>query len=485
MSTDAVSTGRAASYRLGEEHLSLEAVESLSARKGEPLWLLEKRRQGWELFERLPTPNWTRGIRNWWSSNMNEVDFDRLKPYADAVSTGGAASYSQLTQYQLAEQHPTGEGENSGDLSSGKLIQHNSEVVQVELSEEAKTAGVWFGSLDQAVIEKPELVQQYFMTRAVLVGEDRITALHAALWSGGLFLYVPKGVVLSAPFQAFFYADEPGLASFSHTLVVLGKNSSVKLIEEHRSPDSPVHSFDGGVVEILVGEGAKAEYYNPQEWGNGYFNYSVKRAVIGRDGFQRWVVATLGSSSSWVNVESVLEGQGAQAETTGLSFSTGEQHFDVKTKSLHAAPHTSANTLFKAVLDDASLTGFQGGIRVLPAGQQTDSFLEDHTLFLSDASKADALPSLDVDANDVRCSHGATIGMIDAEQIFYLQSRGLDRSEAEKMIVAGFFEDVIQRVPLESVRERLRDSIDAKQGGDGSLRVSGGESLMFNLNEID
>lgn len=451
-----------------EEHLSLAAVEKLSASKGEPEWLREKRRQGWELFERLPTPDWTRGIRGWWVSNLNELNFDALKPYAPA---GSQAYNFDLGNEQYGEGKP-----------SGILIQHNSETVKVELSEEAKAAGVWFGSLDQAVQEKPELIQKYFMTRCVPADENRLTALHAALWSGGAFLYVPKNVVLKAPFQTVFYADEPNLAYFSHTLVVTEKNSSVKLVEEHRSLNGEGQSLDSGIVEIFSGDGAKTEYYNPQEWGNNFVNYSTKRAMIGRDGFHRWVVATLGSNSSWSNVESVLEGENAQAETTGLSFSTGKQHFDVKTRSLHTAPHTNANSLFKAVLDEASKTGFQGAIRVLKNGQNTDSFLEDHTLFLSEASKADALPSLDVDANDVRCSHGATIGMIDAEQIFYLQSRGLDRSQAEQMIVAGFFEDVISRVPLESVRERLREAIANKQGGDESLRA-GGEGPMFAFDE--
>jgi len=452
-----------------EERLSLAAVEKLAAAKGEPDWLLEKRRRAWELFEQLPTPDWTRGIRSWWVSNLNEIEFDSLKPYAPASSPVYTFDF--------------GNGQAGEGAPSGAFIQHNSEVVRVELSEEAKAAGVWFGSLEQAVKEKPELVQKYFMTRCVPAEENRMTALHAALWSGGALLYVPKNVTLTAPFQTIFYADAPGLACFSHTLIVVDKNSSVKLIEEHRSPDSETKSLDDNVVEIFVAEGAKVEYYNPQEWGLGQNNYATKRAMIGRQGFNRWVVATLGSSSTWLTVDSVLEGEAAQSEATGLSFSTGTQHFDTKALSLHTTLHTNANAVFKAVLDDKSLTGFQGAIRVLKPGQHTDSFLEDHTLFLSEASKADALPSLDVDANDVRCSHGATIGMIDKEQIFYLMSRGLDRSQAEKMIVAGFFEDVIGRIPLESVRERMRDSIAAKQG-DGSLRATG-EGPMFNFNEVE
>ncbi len=453
-----------------EERLSLEAVLRLSASRGEPAWLQEKRRQAWDLFEKLPTPDWTRGIRGWWASHLTEIKFDQLKPYAPANSnTPDFGSFGK----RYGEAKP-----------SGLLIQHNSEVVKVELSEEAKTAGVWFGSLDQAVKEKPELVEKYFMTRCVPVNEDRIIALHAALWSGGAFLYVPARIVLEAPFQVFNYTDEPGLACFNHTLVVAEKNSRIKLVEEQRSPDGTEPNLDAGVVEIFANEGAKVEYYNPQEWGNTVNSYNLKRAMIGRDAFHRWVVATLGSRSTWQNVESVFEGENASGETTGLSFSRGNQHFDIKARSLHTGPHTTANTLFKVVLDDRSQTGFQGAIRVLKNGQHTDSFLEDHTLFLSEASKADALPSLDVDANDVRCSHGASIGMIDAEQVFYLQSRGLDKIQAEKMIVGGFFEDVIARIPLESVREHIRDSIDFKQGGE-SYRDRVGDEALFVFNEVE
>lgn len=451
-----------------EEKLSLAAVEKLSATKGEPAWLLEKRRKGWELFETLPTPDWTRGIRNWWSSTLSEVIFDEFQPYAAAGNDLG---------FKV--------GGTQDMVTSGLLVQHNSEVIRVELSDEARAAGVWFGSIDNAVKEKPELIQKYFMSRAVLPEEDRLMALHAALWSGGAFLYVPKNVTLDAPFQVVVYGDAPNLAAFTHTLIVAEAGSKVRLIEDHRSRDTETKWLNAGVTEIFVGTRAKVEYYNPQEWGLNCLDYSVRRAMVGREGRIDWVSATMGASSSWLTLESILEGEGAHSEIVGFSFSTARQRYDVKFLQKHIVPHTTATSLFKAVLDDKSQTGFRGAIRVLKPGQNTESLLTDHTLFLSEAAKGDALPSLDVDANDVRCSHGASIGMIDKDQIFYLQSRGLSRPEAEKMIVAGFLEEVIGRIPLVSVRDRLREAIDLKQGGAGAMREVEEEGQLFTYNDIE
>ncbi len=431
-----------------ERGLSREAVERISTERNEPSWLLEKRLAGWAAFETLPTPDWTRGIRGWWNATLRDLDFDMLQPY---VAAGQALPNLDLNNADEA-------------APSGVLVQYNSQIVRAELSEEAQAAGVVFCSLEEAVKTHPELVQKYFMTRCVPLDENRFTALHAALWTGGAFLYVPQDVTLEAPFRTAFYTDVEGLALFTHTLVIAERGSKVRLIEDHRSngkAGDPM-SVDSGITEIFIGESAKVEYYNPQEYGHNITNFSVKRAMVGKYGLHTWVIATLGSEVTRLTLESILEGQNSHADAIGLSFSTGQQNFDIATKTLHAVSHTSANSIFKAALDDASQLGFRGAIRTLKGAQHTDSFLNDHTLYLSEDSKADVLPSLDVDANDVRCAHGASIGMIDAEQIFYLMSRGLTQEEAEQMIVAGFFEEGIERIPLESVQQRLRGSIEAK-----------------------
>ncbi len=428
--------------------LTRAAVESLSAERQEPHWLREKRETAWAAFESLPTPDWTRGIRGWWNASLKNFKVEDFRPFA--------AAGQNLPEFDLHNQQE--------DISAGTLVQYNSQVVQVELSEEARQKGLVFSSLEDAVKTHPEIVRNYFMTRCVAVDEDRFTAAHAALWTGGVFLYVPEGVVIDAPVRVIFYTDQIGLALFTHTLIVTEKDAKVRVVEEHRSNGTKddQESFDSNVTEIFVGENARVEYYNSQEYGENITNFSVKRSLVGPYGHQSWMVATLGSQITRLTLESILAGENSSTETTGLSFSVNQQNFDIATKSLHQVSHTTANALFKAVLDDSSQLGFRGAIRAIKGAQQTDSFLEDHTLYLSEDSKADVLPSLDVDANDVRCSHGATIGMIDQDQIFYLMSRGLSHSQAQEMIVAGFFEGVIGRVPLESVKERLRSSIEAK-----------------------
>lgn len=432
--------------------LSWEAAEQYSVQNNEPDWLREKRRAGWDAFLSLPTPDWSRGIRGWWSSVLKPLNFDELTPFT-AAGAGNLPGNLDL--------------DNPKDAPAGLIVQHNTETARLELSEEARSKGVVLCSLTEAVKTHPEIIRQYFMTRCVPVDEDRFTAAHAAFWSGGVFLYVPKDVVLEKPFRSIYYIDQTQAALFSHTLIVTGANTRVRLIEEHRSNgqagDTAV--LDSGITEIFVGENSLVEYYNPQEYGENVTSIAVKRSMVGPHAIQRWIIANLGGDTSRLTLESVMEGEGAHSETTGLAFPIHNQHFDTQFRQLHTVPHTTANSVFKQVLNDASQLGFRGGIRTLKKAQFTDSFLQVHTLYLNDASKADILPFLDVDANDVRCAHGATTGMIDKDQIFYLQSRGLSWTEAEEMIVAGFFDEGIQRIPLESVQERLRESILTKLEG--------------------
>ena len=429
--------------------LSRPSFEQILTDQAEPQWLVERRRAGFQGFETLPTPDWTRGIRGWWNGTLKPMDFEVLQPFTPAGTI--------LPDFDLS-------GTTEDEAAAGVIVQHNNQVVRVELSRAARAAGVVLSSLEEAVKTHPQIVEKYFMTQVVPVDENRFTAMNAAFWRGGVFLYVPKDAVLTQPFRAVFYADQPHTALFTHTLLVTERNSQVRLIEEHRSSgaEGDPLTLDSGITEIVVGEGSTVEYYDAQEYAENVTNISVKRAIVGKNGLMRWMVATLGSEVTRLTLESNLNGEGSRAETTALAFPNHHQNFDTQTRQLHSVPHTTANSVFKQVLDDQSQLGFRGGIRTIKAAQHTDSFLQVHTLYLNEASKADTLPYLDVDANDVRCSHGATTGMIDKDQIFYLMSRGLSRQEAEEMIVAGFFEEAIERVPLESVREKLRQAIEAK-----------------------
>ncbi len=441
---------------VAEGLLTLEAVEKLSLAKHEPDWMLAKRREAWTLFESLPTPDWTRGIRGWWHSAVKQLDINTLQPYTPAGN-----ALPELDSFNVAEEGD--EVEMVTEVLAGIIVQYNSEVVRIELSVEATAAGVIFTSLDEAVQKHPELVQQYFMSSNVKAEENKFTALHAALWSGGAFLYVPDKVEITAPFRIVFYTDVPQAALFSHVVVVTGAGSKAKVIEEQLSNDEVGGQImDANIVETFVGKDSTLEFYNPQEWGTNVNNFSTKRALLSNNSLNRWIVALFGSDETRLDLESITQGEGARAETIGAIFPTGDQHHDLKTTTRHSVPHTNGDALFKAALRDRGQYGFQGKIRVDKNGKFTKSVLGDHVLFLSEESKADALPSLDVDANDVQCAHGQTIGMVDDNQIFYLQTRGLSRDEAISTIVSGFFEQVTDRVPLASVRERLRRSLARK-----------------------
>jgi Fe-S cluster assembly protein SufD len=413
-----------------------------------------------KLYEALPVPDWTRGIRGWWTSSLKELRLESLKPFTPA---GSSLPNLNLDGKVTIEDEEEGETREIVEQTAGVIVQYNSEVVQVELSEEALAQGVIFCSLDEAVQKHPALVHEYFMTSNVKSDDNKFAALHAALWSGGAFLYVPKNVIIDAPFRVVFYADTANSAIFSHVLVVAEPYSQVKVIEEQLSaPELKEQALDANIVETFVAIGAKVEFYNPQEWGENFFNYSTKRALLKKDSIHRWILAVMGSEESRLDVESVTLGEGAHAESVGAIFPNHEQHLDLKVVMRHSVPNTTGDALFKAALLDKGQYGFQGKIRVDKFGRNTDSFLADHVLFLSEDSKADALPSLDVDANDVRCAHGQTIGMVDEQAIFYLQSRGLSREEAVGLIVQGFFEQVTNRIPLASVRQRMKEIVSRK-----------------------
>ncbi len=434
------------------------AVEELSRSKGEPEWMLQKRLQAWETYEAMPTPLGRRGDLGTLRAFSN---FQFQKLTSTPASTGSAdgkgslpATIAQSLREALVDQR------------SGMIVQRNGSVIRVELNEELKSQGVILTDLDSAVREYPELMQQYFMTQCVPVDRTKYTALHAAFWSGGVFLYVPKGLEIEDPILAQFWIDAPLSATFAHTLIIADGMSSVRYVEEHNSAyegDQP--SFLDGVVEVYAKNAAHVEFSNMQDLGQNVWTISNKNAVMSQDGSTTWVLADLGSKVMLENVGVGLLGDGSVGELVGVFFTDHDQRYAINTLSNHSAIATNAETLVKGVLTDSSRVEFDGMIRVQPKAQQTASFLSDHTLLLSDKCRAESIPGLEIGANEVSASHGATTGKIDEEQLFYLMVRGIPREEAERIIVQGFFEPVLQRIPLENLRNRLRRSIVRRMSG--------------------
>ncbi len=434
--------------------LSRAAVEELSRHKGEPEWMLQKRLHAWDIYEKTPAPLGRRGDLGTLRTVAN-FKFQELNPY---VPVSANSNLPAVIEQSLKEALV--------DARSGLIVQRNASVVLTELDDELKRKGVILTDLDSAVLNYPELVQQYFMTRCVPVESNKYTALHAAFWSGGVFLYIPKGVEIEKPILAQIWIDSPASATFAHTLIIAEDESSVRFVNEYNSSfDDERPSFLDDVVEVYAKNAARVEFSNLQDLGLNVWNVTNKNAIHEKDGSSTWVLADLGSRVNLANIGATLCGNGSVAELVGVFFSDHDQRFTMKTLSDHNAIATNAETLVKGVLTDRSRVEFEGMIRVQPKAQQTASFLSDHTLLLSAECRAESIPSLEIGANEVSASHGATTGQIDEDQLFYLMVRGIPLDEAQRIIVQGFFEPVLQRIPLENLRTRLRRSIVRRMRG--------------------
>jgi FeS assembly protein SufB len=433
---------------------SREAVEELSRLKGEPEWMLQKRLHAWEVYESTPAPLGRRGDLGTRRMFAN-FKFSELAPFVPANGNGSLPQFvEESLKYTLVTER------------AGLIVQRNSSVIKIELSDKFKQQGVILTDLETAVREYPDLVQQHFMTNCVPVDSSKYTALHAAFWSGGIFLYVPKGIVIEEPVLAQIWIDSPRSATFAHTLIIADDESSVRYVEEYNSAyEEASPSLLDGVSEVIVKKLARVEFSGLQDLGRNVWTISNKNAVHENDGSTTWVMADLGSRAMLSNIGVGLLGNGSAGELVGVFFTDHDQRYSINSLSNHAAIATTAETLVKGVLTDESRVEFDGMIRVQPKAQQTASFLSDHTLLLSDKCRAESIPGLEIGANEVSASHGATTGKIDEEQLFYLMVRGIAREEAERIIVQGFFEPVLQRIPLENLRTRLRRSIVSRMRG--------------------
>jgi FeS assembly protein SufB len=420
-----------------------EVVEALSEAWEEPKWLRERRLAAWTVYQDSPLPDWRR------------VPLDELKPdgFRVAPLDGDAPAWPDELEAIRA----------SGDERAGLLIYRNSGQAYVEIDPALTAQGVILTDVVTAVREYPNLVQRYLLGEAARINEHKFAALHAALWSGGLFLYVPRNVQIERPIHGVIAVDSANRASFPHTLVVADTNSSVSYLEETWSPaDQP--AYVGGAAEIYLAPGAQLRYTILNDWGENTLNLTTYRAITDRDSFIGWTLGSIGGRINRLFVESLLKGTGSSTELLGIYFLSGKQHLEIDTLMNHVAPFTGGDLAFKGALKDEARSVFDGMIKIHPGAQDTNSYLSDHTLLLSDKARADSIPGLEIEANEVRASHGATMGQIDEEQIFYLMSRGLARQTAERMIVDGFFEPIMQRIPLETVRGKLRAAIERKFG---------------------
>lgn len=421
---------------------SRESVERLSAAKHEPGWMTENRLRAWQLFEMQPMPS--RQDEEWRRTDISRLKFENLSPYS------GASTSTVNSPLQLNGKH------------GGVLTHQNSVTVQRSIEKQLSDKGVIFTDLDSAVHDHPDLVRAHFMTEAVTADYNKFTALNGAFWSGGTFLYVPRDVDVSIPLRALYTLTAPGAGLFSHTILIAEAGSRVSFVEEYASDAIETLSLNAGVVEMFVRQNAHLTFVTLQEWQGKVYDISTQRALLDRDSRLDWLVVGMGNGLTKANIEAALRGAGANVQMLGILWGHEKQHTDYHTVQDHMAPHTTSDLLYKSALNDESRSIFSGTIRVVKGAQGTDAYQANRNILLSPDASAFPSPNLEIEANEVRCTHGATIGKVDDDQLFYLMARGIDRDLATRMIVEGFFEDVLDREPVTSIRDNLRELIARK-----------------------
>ncbi len=433
---------------------ALSDVESLSTRLNEPDWLAEKRRISWSVFEEIPMP--TTADEDWRRTDLRKVPWDKFRP----------ANGSALTQVDRLADLPADlrDAVEAEHPAAGRLVIANGQVIFHEVDPAVAAQGVIFTDLSTAVTAYPDLAAKYLGGEAVPPSESKFAALNSALWQGGVFLYTPPEVEVEQPFQVAYVLDGQSSAIFPRTLIIADRFSRVTYIEEAISRGEHGQALNVGVTEIYTLASAQVRHVDVQRWGEDVYNFNVKRAVTGADSSVIWETGQLGGRLTKSYYDTIMPGSGARMEFNGVYFLQGKQHLDIDTLMHHIGRATTGDLLLHGAVKDKSRAVFTGLIKIDPSAQQTDSYLKSENLLLDRAARADSIPSLEIDANDVRASHGATVGKIDEEYVFYLMSRGIPRPTASRLVIEGFFHKVFDRMCDERVRDKLFKAVSAKIG---------------------
>ncbi|AZI42113.1 Fe-S cluster assembly protein SufD [Deinococcus psychrotolerans] len=443
--------------------------DQLAAHTG-PDWLNAKRKASFDLFDTLEVPH--SGVEAWKYTQVT-IDFAKLRPHPKRDMVADLSALPASVRERLS----------STDVGAFLVMDGPDVVYRTELPAELSAKGVIFTDLKTAVEQYPDKVQQYLYSvvpaevpddttiaapgttpsKSPDPSEGKFSALAAALWTNGAFVYVPRGVEVELPLGSFRVMSEAGTYTATRTLVVAEENAQVTFIDEQDSEDLP-GTYAIGAVELVVKDGARLRYVSIQNWGKGVTHIQRQRGDVGRDSTLNSLVVTMGGTLSRTEMQSHLRGQGSSSEMLALYFANEDQHFDHYTLQHHAAPNAYSDLLYKGVSDDQSVGVFSGMIKVDLGAQKTDAYQKHRTMMLSSEAQNFSVPQLEINANDVRCSHGSTTGPVDQEQLFFLRSRGINKELAEKMLVTAFLEDVLGRVPLQSVVKYIEGIIAKKVG---------------------
>ncbi len=427
--------------------LSEEVVRDISAKKSEPDWMLQRRLKGLKLFGKKPLPTW--------GSDLTGIDFDNIKYFVRSTEKQAATwddlpadiknTYDKLGIPEAEKQR----------LVSGVAAQYESEVVYHQIREDLSEQGVLFLDTDTALREQPELFQQYFGT-VIPVGDNKFASLNTAVWSGGSFIYIPPGVNVEIPLQAYFRINTENMGQFERTLIIVDEGAYVHYVEGCTAPIYSSDSLHSAVVEIIVKKNARCRYTTIQNWSNNVYNLVTKRAIAEEGATMEWVDGNIGSKVTMKYPAVWLMGEHAKGEVLSIAFAGNGQHQDAGAKMVHCAPNTSSTIVSKSVARGGGRTSYRGLVQIQEGAHGSRSTVKCDALLVDQISRSDTYPYVDVREDDVSMGHEATVSKIGEDQLFYLMSRGMTEDEAMAMVVRGFVEPIARELPMEYALELNR-----------------------------
>jgi Fe-S cluster assembly protein SufB len=430
-----------------EKGISAEVVAEISRIKGEPKWMTDRRLKAYRHFEARPLPMW--------GGDLTPIDFQDIYYYVTGSSDGAAQSWDDVPDYIRRTYDKLGIPEAEKKYLAGVGGQYDSEVIYHNIREDLEKQGVIFMGTDQALKEHPDLFREHFGT-VIPANDNKLAALNTAVWSGGSFIYVPKGVHVELPLQAYFRINTENMGQFERTLIIAEEGSYVHYVEGCTAPIFTTDSLHSAVVEIIVKKGARVRYSTIQNWSNNVYNLVTKRAVAYQDAVMEWVDGNLGSKLTMKYPSVYLMEPGAHAEILSLAFAGTGQHQDAGGKVIHAAPNTTSTIVSKSISKGSGRTSYRGLVKVYPGCDSAASNVRCDALMLDEDSRSDTYPTMEIDAENVTIGHEATVGKLGEDQLFYLMARGIPEAEAAKMIVNGFVEPIVKELPMEYAVELNR-----------------------------
>ena len=420
--------------------LTQDIVIEISKQKNEPEWMLQKRLQGFGFFQKTPLPTW--------GPSLHKLDLNKIKYYV-VPNAKESKSWEEVPADIKKTFERIGIPEAERNSLGGVGAQYDSSVIYHNLKKEWEDKGVIFENMDVAVQKYPELVKKYFMTNCVPINDHKFVMLHAAVWSGGTFIYVPPNTKVDLPLQAYFRMNAQMGGQFEHTLIIVDKNSELHYIEGCSAPQFAQSALHAGCVELHVLEGARMRYSSVENWSKNTFNLNTKRALVYRNATVEWINGNLGSGTTMLYPCSILLEEGARSDSLGIAFAGKDQNQDTGSKVIHIAPNTSSTIKAKSISKDGGISSYRGYVKVMPKAKNTACSVQCDALLIDDQSTSNTYPFMKIDSNKVDIAHEATVGKIGEEELFYLMSRGLSEEQAMQMIVSGFIEPIVKQLPLE------------------------------------